>query len=174
MPGLGFQQVRIVGGGPADSFEGEVPAPPPDWLYFGADSGFCYRLDTHATPRRRGGKTVALYRYDRAATREKLQLLGLPLASVELALASDAEVRAMAAAPSIAEGLRSRPELGGYEVDVRIELHEDEWQVWVAGDLQQTVPRGEIDPDDVDRIRELAQTAGSEFIAHNTSQEAAS
>lgn len=170
MAGLGVVPARLVGG-PMSRQSGEVTQPPPQWLYFGADAGFCYRLDERSNPRKVRGKPVAVYRFDRAATREKLQLLGLPLQAVELAVASDQEGLLATAMP---EGLRSRPELGGHEVDVRIELHDDEWRVFAAGELQQTIPRGEIDPEDVDRIRELAQQVGSEFIAHNTSsQEAA-
>lgn len=140
---------------------GEVKSPPPEWLYFGREGGFVYHLDERSSPRKIGGKPVALYRYDRAATREKLTLLGIPLGLVQQAVESDEEARLQVA---YEEGMRDRPEIAGTEVDVRIELWEDEWRVFCAGELAHTVPRGEIDPEDVDAIRELAQQIGQEYV----------
>lgn len=153
---------RLVGG-PVARQTGEVVAPPPEWVYFGPSGGFVYRLDPHATPRKIGGKPAVLYRYDRTATAEKLKLLGVPLALVKEAVRDDQAAK-LAAAGLEPEGMRERPELAGAEVDVRIELWENEWRVFVAGELEHTVPRGEIDPDDVDAIKELAQQVGKEFI----------
>ncbi len=153
-------------GGPMAKQTGEVVTPAPEWLYFGANGGFCYRLDANATPRKIAGRVPALYRYDRQATAEKLKLLGIPLSLVDQAVSDDATALQMTARP---EGYRERPEIGGSEVDVRIELHADEWQVWVAGELEHTLPRGSIDPDDAEAVREAAQQAGSDFIKANGS-----
>lgn len=162
MTGVGTAFATMIGG-PLGGQDGEVVKPPPEWLYFGREGGFCYRLDNRTTPKKRQGQPVAAYRYDRKATHEKLLLLGFPIGVAEQAV-SDDETALRATALEGQPFLRERPELGGAEVDVVVELHEDEWRVLVGGDVQHTVARSAIDPEDHESIGELARQVGAEFI----------
>lgn len=168
--GTGTVAARLVGG-PMAKQSGEVVAPPPTELAFGANGGFVYTLDTQHSQRTPSGKPVATYRYDRAKTRAKLQLLGVPLQLVSTAVSDDEYARVLAAESSVLD----RPELGGFELPVRIELHADEWRAYVADQLEDTKPREEIVDGDVDALSAWAEELGRSVADRiRTEREAAS
>lgn len=163
--GQGTVKAKMYGG-PVARQAGEVLAPPPEWLYFGSEGGFCYRLDNHATPR--GGGVI--YRYDRDATRAKLAHLGVPLSLVAVAVSDDATAISLASATGD-EGITDRPEIAGHEVGVRLDLYADEWHVYAGGELVEKVPRGDLDPGDRDAVQSYAEQVGREFIETSTAPE---
>jgi hypothetical protein len=159
----GTVKARMIGG-PVARQSGEVVAPAPDWLYFGREGGFCYRLDPHAT----GRKGAVTYRYDRDATRAKLKHLGVPLDLVSLAVDDDDYARIMSA-----DGITQRPEIAGAEVQVTVECWPAEWRAIVNGETYDVKTRDAIDPEDHDAISGWAEEVGRDYIAaHKEPEEA--